>query len=141
MHQPTFSSFHTNAFFFVGVSEKPTRECPGNVPDVSRMCPGSVPEVSREAPTETQGTLRACTDCFGPWAAPGEAPERDNRNTREFRWQATDGYQEYTALEAAFHRCFRAWGLSGWWLDARARAVGRSTGRLVGRPAGRSVDR
>ena len=39
----------------VGVSEKPTRECPGSVPGVFRECPGRVPGVSREAPKETQG--------------------------------------------------------------------------------------
>ena len=39
----------------VGVSEKPTRECPGSVQGVFRECPGNVPGVSREAPTDTQG--------------------------------------------------------------------------------------
>ena len=39
----------------VGVSEKPTRECPGSVQGVFRECPGNVPGVSWEAPTDTQG--------------------------------------------------------------------------------------
>ena len=44
--------------FFVGVNEKPTRECPWIVPGVSRECPGRVPGLSRACPGSVPGVSR-----------------------------------------------------------------------------------
>ena len=78
------------------------RECAGSVPVVSRECPGSVPGGPKRRP---KGTIRAYTDCFGPWAAPGEATERrDIRNTREFRWQTAVAFKN--SLEIALQSDF-----------------------------------